>query len=141
MIQEKEIVLECADGSNKTYYLSKFNAIDGREIATQYPISAMPKIGDYKTNEELMFKIMRFVYVDINGNKQALSTEQMIKNHVPEFETLIKLELAMMEYNCSFFANGKVSAFFDALTKNVQALITSMLTDLLAQSSQKGKQP
>lgn len=62
---EKEIPLP--DGGTKTFILSKFPAIAGREIVTQYPTTGAPKIGDYKTNEALMLKLMAYVAVPIEG--------------------------------------------------------------------------
>lgn len=137
ILEPVEKTIEAADGTERVYILSKFDAISGREIVTQYPISAVPKIGEYKTNEEMMFKIMKFVCVDVNGQQLSLSTPSLIKNHVPDWETLAKIELAMMEYNCSFFRNGKISNFLENLTEKLPQLATSILTDSLQQLSQK----
>jgi len=141
MIEPIEKVLTLANGESKTFIISKFNAIDGREIITQYPLSAMPKLGDYKTNKELMFKIMKFVAVHTGDVQQTLSTPELVNNHVPDWETLLKLEKEVIEYNCSFFTNGKASAFLDELTEKLPALITSMLTGLLEQYSPNDKRP
>ncbi len=126
---EKEIPLP--EGGTKTFILSKFPAIAGREIVTQYPTTGAPKIGDYKTNEALMLKLMAYVAVPIEGGGQIpLTTSALVNNHVPDFETLMKLEWAMMEYNCSFFRNGVALGFLTGLTTKVQALITKTLTGL-----------
>ncbi|CNI76844.1 Uncharacterised protein [Yersinia pseudotuberculosis] len=126
---EKEIPLP--EGGTKTFILSKFPAIAGREIVTQYPTTGAPKIGDYKTNEALMLKLMAYVAVPIEGGSQIpLTTSALVNNHVPDFETLMKLEWAMMEYNCSFFRNGVALGFLTGLTTKVQALITKTLTGL-----------
>lgn len=138
---EKEFDLP--NGSKKTFVLSKFPAVAGREIVTQYPTSAMPKIGDYATNEELMLKLMCYVGVPIvidgvpQQMPQLLITRQLVDNHVPDFETLMKIEMAMMEYNCTFFAQGKMSGIFDKLAGTVQKLILKTLTDFSQQSSGK----
>ena len=75
----------------------------GREIVAKYPVSALPKLGDYAVNEEVMLKLMSFVAVQVGESQQRLSSRAMINNHVPDFETLAKIEMKMMEYNCSFF--------------------------------------
>lgn len=132
---EKEISLP--DGGTKTYILSKFPAIAGREIVTQYPTTGAPKIGDYKTNEALMLKLMAFVAVPTENGQLQLTTKELVNNHVPDFETLLKLEWAMMEYNCSFFRNGAALGFLGGLTGKLKQSITQTLTDLLRLSSVK----
>lgn len=142
MLQPIDKDIPLADGGVKTFVLSKFPAIAGREIITQYPTTGAPKLGEYKQNEALMLKVMAFVGVrQENGTVLRLTTQELINNHVPEFETLMRLEWAMMEYNCSFFRNGAALGLFNGLGAKVQALITKTLTDLLRQSSAKEKQP
>lgn len=130
-IQPKELPID-----GKVYLLGKFPAIAGREIITQYPTSALPKVGDYKTNEDLMLKMMAYVSVVIDGREPLkLSTRELINNHVPSTSTLLRLEWAMMEHNFDFFGNGKASGFLAGLGEKVQQLITKTLTGLLPQSS------
>lgn len=136
---EREILLP--NGEPRSFIIHKFDAISGREIVTQYPISGMPKIGEYKVNEEIMFKLMAFVSVRTGETKIALQTRELIKQHVPDWETLARLEWAVMEYNCSFFANGKASSFLDDLLTNIPASITSILIHLSEQLSQRNTPP
>lgn len=132
MIGGKEITLTKQDGTEVKFILAKFDAISGREIVTQYPISGMPKLGEYSTNEELMLKMMTFVYVDTGvGEPFALTTRVLVTNHVTDWELLMKLEWASMEYNCSFFEAGKVSGFFEDLAAKIPESISSILTPLL----------
>lgn len=118
----------------KHFILSKFPAIAGREIITQYPLSGIPKLGDYKTNETIMLKIMAFVAVPLPELELRLTTQALIDNHVGSWETLMKLEMAMMEYNCSFFRNGGISNLFETFAEMLPAWITKMLTALSEQS-------
>lgn len=142
MLQPIEKEIECHDGTKKAFVLSKFPALAGREIVSQYPLSALPKIGDYAVNESMLLKLMAHVAVPTAaGEPLRLTTRQLIDNHVPDFECLMRIEAAMMEYNVSFFANGKGSAFFEGIAAKAQALIIKTLTDFVAQSSQTGKQP
>lgn len=137
MIDEKEIEL-----NGRKFILSKFPATVGREIISKYPISAMPKLGDYAVNEQTMFKLMTYVQVDLgNGNKQALTTRELIDNHTKDWETCVKLEWEMLRYNCSFFQNGEASTFFEGILQKAQQLIIKTLMDSSAQLSQKGAQP
>ena len=139
LIEPKEAQIVTQSGEKKTYILSKFPAIAGREIVMQYPVSAMPRIGDYGVNQEVMLKLMAFVAVDLPQGHVALASKTLVDNHVPDWETLAKLEAAMMEYNCSFFQNGKISNFLEGIEAKAQALISSMLMDLSAQSSAQVK--
>lgn len=126
------------DGTERTYLLSKFPAVAGREIVTQYPISAMPKLGDYKVNEDVMLKLMGYVGVQMdNGSVLRLSSRALIDNHIPDWETLARIEMAMMEYNVSFFGKGKSSLSLEAIIQKARPLITRILTDLSEQSSKK----
>jgi len=142
MLQTKDITLKGQDGVERTYVLSKFPAVAGREIITQYPLTAMPKIGDYATNQALMLKVLAFVGVRLEGGEPLpLTTRALVDNHVPDWELLARLEWAMMEYNVSFFSNGLSSISWEGIAAKVQPLISQMLTGLSAQSSEADKQP
>ncbi len=125
----------------KVFVLSKFPAVAGREIITQYPLTAIPKVGEYKANEAMMLKLMCFVGVRTGDKVLALSTRELIDNHIPDWETLAQIEVGMIEYNCSFFGDGRASTFFDGIALKVKEFLTQTLTDSLAQSSQAGKPP
>jgi hypothetical protein len=125
----------------KTYILSKFPATKGREIVTQYVSTGLPKIGDYKRNEELMLKLMSYVGVIMQNNQTMLLTNQeLVDNHVPSWEALVKIEIAMMEYNCSFFQEGRALNFLESIAQRAPAWIIKTLTRLLRQLSATVKQ-
>lgn len=139
LLHPKETTITLVDGSEKTFILHKFPAVEGREIVTQYPLSALPKLGEYKVNEEIMLKLISYVCVlGVEGGPPLqLSTRALVNNHVPDFEALMRLEAAMLEYNCSFFANGKVLTFFEAIAAKCQTLISKTLTDSWQQFAKK----
>lgn len=114
------------------FILSKFPATVGREIILQYPTSALPKVGDYATNEALMLKIMRYVGVTIEGRDEPLmlTTPQLVDNHVRSTEELLKLEWAMMNHNFAFFSNGDLSGFLTRVGSQVAGLLQKTLMDL-----------
>lgn len=140
MIEPKEITIKTQKGEERTYTISKFPAVAGREIVAKYPISAMPKLGDYAVNEETMMKLMAYVAIKTDGGPLPLTTRALIDNHVPDWEVLARIEMNMMEYNCSFFGKGGAS-IFEGFAKNVKSLATRILTDSSVQSFLKGKQP
>lgn len=141
MLEPKEISIKTQAGVDKVFIISKFPAIAGREIIAKYPLSGMPKLGDYQVNEETMLKLMCYVSAKTPDDGQiALTTKELINNHIPEWETLARIEIEMMGYNCSFFQQGKISSFLDTIKANAERSILSTLTDLLGRLSQQTKQ-
>jgi hypothetical protein len=136
LLEPKEVTI---DGRN--FVLSKFPAVAGREIISKYPISAMPKLGDYKVNEETMFKLMKFVGVKQGDTILCLTTPALIDNHTRSWETLMKVEWAMIEYNCTFFQNGALSTSLEDTAPKVLAWISKISTALSARSLRTEKQP
>lgn len=139
MLEPKDIEI-----GGKTYVIGKFSAIAGRAILLQYPTSALPKIGDYATNEQLMLQIMSYVGVRIDGRDDplVLKTRQLVDNHVPDTETLMKLEFAVLSHNFSFFRDGKMSGILELVANQAATLIQKTLTDLSrASSGSQGQQP
>lgn len=140
MIKPKEVVITTAEGEEKTFIISKIPAVPAREIFTQYIPTALPKVGDYKVNEALMLRMMGYVAVSMEGQPLLLTTRALVDNHVPDWETLMRLEAEMAVYNCAFFQNGKGLDFLGAIEAKARQLISQTLTDLLAQSSPTVKQ-
>jgi len=142
LLEPKEFPLETQRSGVKTFVLSKFPAIPGREIVTKYPLSNIPKIGEYQQSEEVMLKLMSFVAVVLpNGEHLRLTTRALVDNHVGDWETLARLEWAMLEYNCSFFGRGLNSDFFASISQKAAKWISQMLKDGLAPSSAAGAPP
>lgn len=123
----------------KKFKIHKLPALAGREIMSKYPTSALPKIGDYAVNEETMLKLMAFVTFPLGDGYHALESRELIDNNVPSWESLAKLEMAMIEYNCSFFQNGRVSNFLEDIVQNLPQLITQILTGSLGRLSPTDK--
>jgi len=124
--------------NGRKYWLGKIPAVQGREILTQYPATAVPKIGDYNTNKALMLQMMCYAAVEIEpGRYQALVTESLVNNHVADAPTLIRLEWEIFEYNFAFFASGKLSKFLAGLVPKVQPLMQKMLMESLQQFAPK----
>lgn len=131
----QEITLPTRAGE-RTYRFGSFPAIAGREIVTQYPTTAMPKIGDYKTNEELMLKVLSYVErQNEDGSWIQLTTRSLIDNHVPDFETLIRLEWATIKHNCDFFNNGALSGWLDRAVAAAPKVLTSLMSTVSSQQS------
>lgn len=106
LIKPKEVAVKDADGVEKTFIISRLPAITRREILAKYPLSNAPKIGDYEVSKDAMLKMMAYVCVPVSGEELPLKTQALIDNHVPDGESLIRLELEMLKYNTSFSAKA-----------------------------------
>ena len=135
LIEPKEIVIK-----DIKFNISKLPATVGREIIAKYPVAMIPKIGDYRVSEETMIKMMAYVErIRDDGTPIALVNKALIDNHVPDWEVLAQLEFAMIEYNCSFFGNGKGLAFLEKFISLAEPKITEMLTNLSGKLSHPEK--
>ncbi len=143
MLREpKEVTVKTQAGEDRTYIISKFDALLGREILTQYPLTNAPKLGSYQASEELMLKLMSCVAVPRDsGEPLALTTKALYTNHVPDWETGAKLEMHMLEYNASFFSNGAIPHFLGGIAQDLRAWLLKTLMDLSGALSQKEKPP
>lgn len=141
LIEPEEKTVSGIDGAEYTFIISKVPATVGREIVATYPVSAMPKLGDYEVNEKIMLKMMKYVAAIKEGNEIRLQTKELIDNHCKDWQVLAKLEMAMLEYNTSFFGNGKASKVLEGFGEKVQQLILKILMDFSEQSSRKKKPP
>lgn len=137
MIEPKPITMD-----GKDYIISKFPATKGREIAVKYGVSLLTKVNDYESNESIMYKLMAYVGIPRDGMEPLmLTTSGLIDCHVPNFETLFKLEREMMVYNCGFFQNGRSFTFLEGFVQKLQPWIMKMSTLLSRLSSPMEKQP
>ncbi len=119
-------------GVVRNFILGKFPAVQGREIIAKYPTSNIPKLGDYAVSEDIMLKLMSFVAVALpNDIIQPLDSRALVDNHVGDWETLAKIEMAMMEKNCSFFRNGRISDFLnDFALKSLPKILKTLMASL-----------
>jgi hypothetical protein len=141
LLSPKEVTVKGLDEVERKFTISKLPALVGREIIAKYPLSALPKIGDYAVNEETMFKMMQYVAVSNDqGGFMRLMSPEMINGHVGDWETLIQIEREMLEYNTSFFKGGFVQNFTAMLLEQAAPLLSRILTSSLQALSQANLQ-
>lgn len=133
MIEPKEVEV-----NGRTYIISKVPAVEGREIVAKYPLSNIPKLGEYDQSEAIMLKLMAYVQT---GDGIPLTTRALVNNHVPDAHTLMMLEKEMLEYNFGFFVRALSSGFFGSFSQKAERWITETLTPLLEQLSKAAAQP
>lgn len=124
---------EKGDTVSKTFILSNFDAVTGREIISLYPTTMLPPKfgGEYKSNKEIMNKLMSFVAIRSNGVEIRLTTDELINNHCTTWEILAKVETEMMKKNCSFFRDGRSWDFLENLTQVFLKRLSETLTPSL----------
>jgi hypothetical protein len=137
LIKPKTVSVTDADGESKDFTISRLPATVGREILAKYPVGLMGKGGSYDVSEDAMLLLMSYVAVEIDGEPFRLKTKALIDNHVPDTESLVRLELEMIMYNTSFFGKKKLSSFQDYLLLKVKDFIPKIIETLtpLSQSS------
>lgn len=144
MRDPKEITVTDGDEKERTFTLTKMPAFEGFEIMARYPASlaasTIPKIADWPLVNELQLKILKYVYVSINGRPVPLSTQALIDNHTGDWECMAKLIAAEVEYNNSFFRKGIVSGFFAEVAEKMIRKISETLTNSSESSSPTTKQ-
>ena len=141
LIKPKEITVKDSDGDEKTFIISKIPAVDAREVLSKYPTANIPKVGEYRTSEDAMLLMLRYVAVPIEGREPIkLTSKALINNHVVDGEQLMRLELEMLQYNTSFFGKGGNSDFLGGLIRKYLPLIIQTATASLPQSSKPGTQ-
>lgn len=141
LIKPKEIAVKDSDGDEKTFIISKIPAVDAREVLSKYPTANIPKVGEYRTSEDAMMLMLKYVAVPIEGREPIkLTSKALINNHVVDGEQLMRLELEMLQYNTSFFGKGGNSDFLGGLIRKYLPLIIQTATASLPQSSKPGTQ-
>lgn len=143
-IKPEIVKVKDLDENEHTFIISRFPAIAGREIIAKYPVSNIPKLGEYLQSKEAMLMLMKYVAKVTTddesadpfaeGNHIVLNTTAAIDNHVPDSQTLLKLEFVTLQYNTNFFGKGGMSGLVASLLAKYQPWITSTLTALLPAS-------
>ena len=133
LLKTKTVSIADIDGKEREFILSRFSATVGREVFAKYAINAVPKLGEYTSNEEMMYRMMQYVGVKLGDSIQTLSTQALVDNHTGDAETLVKLEWEMLRHNFSFFQNGSLSNYLENLAQMFLVKLSQMLTPSLDQ--------
>lgn len=135
MESEKEISITNDDGTTSKYTIRKFRAIAGREIVLGYPLSSLPRVGDYKKNEALMFKLLETVSVKIGEQDLFLETPALVDNHVKNWNSLVQLEWEVLKFNCSFLNDPeKAVGLADIIKSSLRDFLVEVFLEAQAKS-------
>ena len=132
LIKPTEVTITDQDGTERRYRIGQIPYLSGgREVCSQYITSAMPKVGNYETNEALARKLFSHVDIMLEGdNGQRLTTDALVNNHVPDFVTGLQLEKEAIEHNLGFSIIGKLQESRQLWAAKLPELITAILTTL-----------
>lgn len=142
LLNPKEITLVDRKGIDHKYIISEIPASYSKEIVLQYPISALPKVGDAALHMRITLQMLSYVAVPREGLAPLpLTTRELCDNHIPDLRTWMALEKAIAQYNWDFFLPEDLSAFWERL-KNL-LVMWSVETSIISspQSSPKEKPP
>jgi hypothetical protein len=140
LLKPKPVTVKDCDRKEHHYMIHRFEYWTGREIILQYPTASLPKLGDYSVSEALAAKMMAYVTIKSGDLDIALTTRELVSNHVPDAETGLALELELMQYNYSFFTPGAILSFFGSCAPTFKGWITSISKGLQEHLSQQTKQ-
>lgn len=133
------------EAMGKVYKILQMGVYDTRKVCLTYPMSLIPKLGEYAINEELSNLLMKYVEVKVklpDGKEHwlRLDNRELVEQHVPPMQ-LLPLEIAVIDHTTGFFSSGKFQDLVaDQLVLLGQNIITT-LTQSLAQSSKAEELP
>jgi len=113
------------------FIISKMPCTVAQQVIFNMPAGLIPVISEFTKAEEQAFKMLYYcerVYDDGRPNV-ALISKALIDNHVPDFETLIKLEYACLQYNFDFFNDGRALNFLNKELSRAESKFSAILTD------------
>ena len=139
LLEPKEVeITDKVKNVTKVFILSKIPAFQARTIMLQYvPVQLLNINKDEEKVKAMILKLMSYVAVKEQDRIIRLETETLIDNHCPSFETVVELEALMIDYNTSFFKDGKTLTFLQRLESLATEKITGILTLLSDRLLQK----
>lgn len=124
------------------FIISKMPCTVAQQVIFKLPSGLLPLLSQFSQAEEQIFKVLSYcerVYTDGRPNVPLIS-QAIIDNHVPDFETLMKLEYECLQYNYDFFEQGKVLTFLNKGLSLAESKASGILTDLLDKLLSAGAQ-
>lgn len=123
------------------FIISKMPCTVAQEVIFKLPTGLVPLISNFSQAEEMAFKMLSYCERVYNDRPNVpLISKEIIDNHVPDFQTLMKLEQECLQYNYDFFEQGKVLSFLNKGLSLAESKASGILTDLLDKLLQAGAQ-
>lgn len=118
----------------KRYRVSQMDVFDNRRICMTYPLNLIPKVGEYKENEDMFRLLMKYVEVDINGTWVKLDNDELIRQNVSAM-ACFELEKEVIDLTTGFFSSGKLQDYTRDIVDLVLRNVITTLMNSLEQSS------
>jgi hypothetical protein len=140
LLEPKKVEIEDQVANIKnTYVISKIPAFAAMGLMVQDLPALVLNInsGNREKIEKFTLEVLSYVAIEKDGQTIRLTTKALIDNHCPSFETISLLLAQMIDYNTSFFRDGRSLSFLKRLEALATAKVTEILTTLSAKWLQK----
>lgn len=125
--------------ARRHYRVHRMDVFDTREVCMTYPINLVPKVGEYKNNENMFRLLMKYVEVKVGDQWVRLDNDEVIRQNVPPMVSF-ELEKEVVDLTTGFFSSGKLQDYTsDILAYLMQNVIITLMKSL-EQSSLQGEQ-
>ncbi len=117
------------DKTGHTFTICKLPAIDGRELLKDYIEYNLPVVGNKLAAKQAMIKLISYVTVSLDdGTSIALSSNELINNHIEDAEELTWIESEMVKYNFGFLADINPAPLIMTALKMMEKISLSIKT-------------
>lgn len=111
------------------FTICKLPAIDGRELLKDYIEYNLPVVGNKLAAKQSMIKLISYVTVSLDdGTSIALSSNELINNHIEDTQELTWLETEMVSYNFGFLEDINPAPLIITAMKMLQKVSLSIKT-------------
>lgn len=123
----------------RRYRVNQMDVFDNRRVCMTYPLNLIPKVGEYKENEDMFRLLMKYVEVEIQGRWVRLDNDELIRQNVSPM-ACFELEKEVIDLTTGFFSSGKLQDYTRDIVDTVLRNVIITLMNSLEQSSQAEKQ-
>ena len=125
------------DGRN--YRISELPTMLARDVMMNYPLTLLPKVGNYGENERLFKLLMKHVEVQPEPDKNPdwwirLDTEDSINQNVSA-KGVLELEKEVIDFSTDFFSSGKLTQIGTTLGELARNILTNIVLQSIAELS------
>lgn len=146
LIEPKQIEIRSQiHNVTKKYQIGYYTTMEGAELISMAVEALAIGMKTSKDNfgtfskqvPELANRMCSYVEAESNGHWVRLSTPDLIDNHVPDYEVLMKLMWEVHDYNAKSLKSGVLFQKCLTLTQGAESQLTKILTGLSGSSSMK----
>lgn len=126
LIQEKEVSIETQSGEPAVFFIGKFPADPGLELAVEVGCIAAELAANRADPAKICQTINKSLSyseaVTKDGNRVRLTTQALRDNHIPDWEAKLALFVEIAKYNISFFQTGRPSSYLNSMMQGFASL-------------------